>query len=239
MTASTDNAEQKLSPRLALLVEQAKQKTLTAAELDELRFLIDEAFDLLSLMKRWPDGPMTDQERAVHDAWMWAFAGRQFVERPICGGAIADSCFFVTPTVCPCCRNELSRIAIDPVRHSSHEIHESFPVEMIDSVFTAIVYPKGTRACERCGRVYPESYTCCPGLLARAIDLYGSYKSRADQKARARTVAFLETHSDVLLNALRGTFGRKLDKAQRKLLKKIVPALSCNQELLETIDTLA
>lgn len=147
---------------------------------------------------------------------------------PVCGGAFYTLAESAAGDCCPQCDTPLRCHAFDRTGHRDCEIDDSIdPYEHL-GVFCVAYTSPATRCCCLCGTVYPKNYSCCPSLLGTAIRFHRSGTTARRQAA----IDFVDEHSESLVNSLRGRFGDRLDKRDRKhLVKRMVPLLSCGDAI--------
>ena len=189
---------------------------------------------LRQLRKKKFTGTITDVEtaefEALFEAEVEARAKTRFETCPACNGAFSSLQIGQAKNRCPNCDTELQFFTGGTLGHDLHEIDETIePRRMLGGIWSGWAV-SGTIRCAHCSTVYPHKYTCCPQLLVGAIILIET----GSPENRSAAIKFIDDHSSVLVNSLRGGFVSKFDEGHRKILARIAPELGCCGEL-ETI----
>jgi hypothetical protein len=169
----------------------------------------------LQLHRKLEAGTITEAETIELQQHTDAWAKQQFVVCPVCGGSFSEFYSRVqsesrggASIVCSQCGVELFSGCGDRIPHAEHEIDPSIDGEQWLGEFCTWYYPAGCKPCW-CGILdrfyYPGEYSCCPGLLALAVEMV----SHADHATAA--IRFIESHSNTFANSLHSKFRHLYD----------------------------
>ena len=179
------------------------------------------------LLQKETAGTISDAEQLELKNIFDQHLAKTFETCPACAGSFSSLQLKQAKNRCPNCDTQLKRFTGESVGHDFHEIDETIEPRSLMGEFWADWAVSGTIICPLCAIVYPYKYTCCPTLLVYAIILIKT----GSPENRSAAITFIDDHSSVLLNSLRGGFASKFDEGNRKILARIAPELGCCGEL--------
>ena len=179
------------------------------------------------LYEKQSSGAISDAENLEFEGMRDQRLAAIFETCPACAGAFSSLQIRQTNKRCPNCDTQLKFFTGASVGHDFHEIDKTIKPRGMMGEFWAGWAVLGTIRCALCATVYPHKYTCCPRLLVYALLLIETGSS----KNRSAAIKFIDDHSSVLVNSLRGGFASKFDEGHREILAQIAPELGCCGEL--------
>ena len=185
----------------------------------------------LELDQKATEERITPLESAELRAIERQLARNRFTTCPVCGCGIPDSDVQVDSFSCPNCHNSLSMFGADRLPHQPYEIHPALDGSQLLGEYVGQFIPAGCSGCF-CGEFYPSSYTCCPRLLALAVEL-----SLIKSYAHANTILnFLNNNHETLINCLRGRFISLFDLADLRHVSAKLDSRIRDEFVLAIID---
>lgn len=215
--------------RYLQLSKKERSGAMTAAEQGELQELSD---GFRQLFEKENCGTLTAAENQELRELSDALASNHFYTCRLCGGAFTTVDHRRTGGRCPNCDIQIHVFSSDITGHFDDEIDDSLDPQQLMGEFCVWYLAAGTVPCFKCGTVYPKNYTCCPRLLQVAIDATNSGR----ETTRDAAIRFIDAHSEVLLNSLRGRFRSLYSKEDLENLRKVSGMLNCGMELLEAVE---
>lgn len=168
-----------------------------------------------SLYRKWRANTLTPEKQLEFEKHIDEYSQKQYDICPICGGAFQKSIARKQPFECPNCGTTLRSYAFDVVPHQLHEIDPATPESHWLGEFVVGYVPEGCHACF-CGETFPESYSCCPGLLVLAVELL---ENGSDSQKKA-ALSYVQTHYKTFLNCLRGQFNDRFSKISLRKISR-------------------